>query len=511
MSKCAETTSAYKQTPNTAQVFSMTNPSDQSNRAILQRLAVQAMTDRGLLADFTAQAMSEAAGVKSPSCNGDGLPRPPQFALGLDRQRRFPRPRPAFCRRSLARRQDQSARGDRRCRRGCDGTDGDRGTRPAQYDFGLYGRGNLPHAAGTPLDRYHFAGPGRDRPAIVVEMAVAADGSVSNSSIYRAWVRNQAKLAYHGVAAWLGGGPAPAALATVNGLDANLRLQDKAAQALKGLRQQHGALTFTTNQSRAKFDGDSVTALELEQPDRATQLIEDFMVAANGVTAEFLEAKKFPCLRRVVRTPKRWDGIVDIARQHGTSLPAAPDAPALNAFLAKQKQADPDRFPDLSLAIIKLMGPGEYVAEVPGDTEALGHFGLAVEHYSHSTAPNRRYPDVITQRLLKAALAGRPAPMRTTSWPTWPSIAPIRKMRPRKSSGRSPSRPRRFCFSRGSASGSMPSSPAPATRERGSVFSIRRSKASSCKAQGLGVGRKLQVELLRTDVEHGFIDFKKVG
>ncbi len=196
----------------------------------------------------------------------------------------------------------------------------------------------------------------------------------------------------------------------MKGLDANLRLQDKAAQALKGLRHLHGALTFDTHESRAKFDGDTVTALELDQSDRATQLIEDFMVAANGVTAEYLEARKFPCLRRVVRTPKRWDGIVDIARQHGVALPAAPDAPALNAFLAKQKQADPVRFPDLSLAVIKLMGPGEYVAEAPGDTEALGHFGLAVEHYSHSTAPNRRYPDVITQRLLKAALAGRPSP-----------------------------------------------------------------------------------------------------
>ncbi len=134
------------------------------------------------------------------------------------------------------------------------------------------------------------------------------------------------------------------------------------------------------------------------------------MVAANGVTAEFLEAKKFPCLRRVVRTPKRWDGIIELARQHGAALPAAPDAPALNSFLTKQQQADPLRFPDLSLAIIKLLGPGEYVAEVPGSVASLGHFGLAVEHYSHSTAPNRRYPDVITQRLLKAALAGRPAP-----------------------------------------------------------------------------------------------------
>jgi len=203
---------------------------------------------------------------------------------------------------------------------------------------------------------------GVDRPAVVVEMVVAADGSVSDSAVYRAWVRNQAKLTYRGVAAWLEGGPAPAALAAVKGLDENLRLQDKAAQALMNLRHLHGALTFDSRQGRATFDGDQVNSLELETRNRATQLIEDFMVAANGVVAEFLEAKKFACLRRVVRTPKRWDRIVDIARQHGATLPADPDAPALNAFLTHQKKADPVRFPDLSLSIIKLLGPGEYVA-----------------------------------------------------------------------------------------------------------------------------------------------------
>ena len=238
-----------------------------------------------------------------------------------------------------------------------------------------------------------------DRQAIVVEMIVAADGSVEAPAVYRAWVRNQAKLAYNSVAAWLEGGPAPAAVAAVPGLDANLRLQDKAAQTLKGLRQLHGALTFESLQAPAKFDGDEVSGLDLEKPNRATQLIEDFMVAANRVTAEFLEQKKFPCLRRVVRTPKRWEGIVEIAQQHGCKLPAGPDPRALNDFLTQQKAADPLRFPDLSLAVIKLLGPGEYVAEMPGDTSPLGHFALAVEHYSHSTAPNRRYPDVVTQRL----------------------------------------------------------------------------------------------------------------
>ena len=200
----------------------------------------------------------------------------------------------------------------------------------------------LPEKLSTDVTSLGYAA---DRQAIVVELVVAADGSVEQPAVYTAWVRNQAKLAYNSVAAWLEGGPPPAAVAAVPGLDANLRLQDRAAQTLKGLRQLHGALSFQTLQGRARFEGDEVRDLELEKPNRATQLIEDFMVAANGVTAEFLEQKKFPCLRRVVRTPKRWDRIVEIAQQHGCKLPADPDSRALNDFLSHQKAADPLRFP----------------------------------------------------------------------------------------------------------------------------------------------------------------------
>ena len=242
-----------------------------------------------------------------------------------------------------------------------------------------------------------------DRQAIVVEMVVAADGSVQAPAIYRAWVRNRAKLAYNSVAAWLEGGSPPAAVAAVPGLDENLRLQDKAAQALKGLRQLHGALTFETLQGRAKFEGDEVRDVEVEKPNRATQLIEDFMVAANCVTAEFLEGKKFPCLRRVVRTPKRWDRIVEIAQQHGCKLPAEPDSRALNEFLIQQKAADPLRFPDLSLAVIKLLGPGEYVAETPGDTAAAGAFwpgrgALFAFHRAQSPLSGYHYSAAVESR-----------------------------------------------------------------------------------------------------------------
>jgi exoribonuclease-2 len=180
---------------------------------------------------------------------------------------------------------------------------------------------------------------------------------------------------------------------------------------LKHLRHEHGALSLETIEARPIFDGDGIRDLEVEQKNRAKEIIEDFMIAANGVTARYLSARKFPSLRRVVHTPKRWERIVEIAGEHGFKLPGSPDSGALEEFLTREKAADPLRFPDLSLAIIKLMGAGEYIAELPGQT-SVGHFGLAVRDYTHSTAPNRRYSDLITQRLLKAALEGIPSPYR---------------------------------------------------------------------------------------------------
>ena len=192
----------------------------------------------------------------------------------------------------------------------------------------------------------------------------------------------------------------------VDGLDENLRLQDRVAQKLKALRHVHGALNLETIEARPVFDGDELKDFEAERKNRAKEIIEDFMIAANGVTARYLASKMFPSLRRVVRTPKRWDRIIELASERGFTLPQEPDSKALEQFLKSAKAADPLRFPDLSLSVIKLMGAGEYVVEFPGDS-AAGHFGLAVRDYTHSTAPNRRYPDLITQRLLKAAMAGR--------------------------------------------------------------------------------------------------------
>jgi VacB/RNase II family 3'-5' exoribonuclease len=251
-----------------------------------------------------------------------------------------------------------------------------------------------------------------DRLAVVVETSVGPDGVCGESTVYRALVRNHAKLAYRAVGAWLEDvGPVPPAIAAVPGLDDNLRLQDRVAQALKTRRHDLGALELETIEVRAEFRGDEVGRLAAEKPNRARTLIEDFMIAANGSIARFLEAHRFPVLRRVVRSPERWQRIAALAGAYGETLPGEPDAAALNAFLAKRRVADPLRFPDLSLTIIKLMGRGEYLASFPGET-VVGHFGLAVSEYTHSTAPNRRYPDLVTQRLVRAALAGAPVPYR---------------------------------------------------------------------------------------------------
>jgi exoribonuclease-2 len=265
----------------------------------------------------------------------------------------------------------------------------------------------LPERLSTDLTSLN---PGQDRLALVVEMAVAPDGTVGASDVYRARVHNQAQLTYSGVAAWLtGSSDTPEAIAAVPGLADTLRAQDRVAQSLRRQRQRHGALRFETTRARPVFAGDTLHELEEERPNRAKELIEDFMIAANGTTARFLEGKGFPSIRRVVRTPKRWDRIVALAREHGFELPATADPAALEAFLDHARAADPLRFADVSLAVIKMLGAGEYAAEQPG-TEAPGHFGLAVRDYAHSTAPNRRYPDLITQRLLKAAIAGEAPP-----------------------------------------------------------------------------------------------------
>ncbi len=249
-----------------------------------------------------------------------------------------------------------------------------------------------------------------DRAALVVEYVVDAAGAVTDGKAYRALVRNQAQLAYSSVGAWLENkGPAPAKVSANAGLAGQLKLQDAAAQRLLGCRFQHGALDLETIETRPVMLAEEAVEIARLEKNRATSLIEEFMVAANGVVARLLETAGVASIRRVVRTPRRWERIVELAARLGAALPAEPDSKALNDFLLAQKRKDPDHFADLSLAVVKLMGPGEYVLVRPNESSP-GHFGLAVEDYTHSTAPNRRFPDLVTQRLVKAWLARTPQP-----------------------------------------------------------------------------------------------------
>lgn len=251
---------------------------------------------------------------------------------------------------------------------------------------------------------------GEDRVALVIDMTVDANGHVTKEDVYRALVHNHAKLAYDRVAAWLDGEEEqPAKMRDVEGLAENIRLQDRVADRMRDLRHENGALDLETIEARPVIRDGQVVDLRQSKRNNARLLIEDFMIAANGTTARFLARHDLPSIRRVVRSPERWDRIERIAEELGERLPPEPDARALEEFLRRRRKADPMRFPDLSLSIVKAMGAGEYVLEEAGE-KSIGHFGLAVKDYTHSTAPNRRYPDLITHRLVKSALEGRNAP-----------------------------------------------------------------------------------------------------
>ncbi len=367
----------------------------------------------------------------------------------------------------------------------------------------------LPEKVSTDITSLNF---NEDRLSIVVEMLVDADGTVESSSLYRAWVHNQAKLAYNSVAAWLEKtGPMPESISAVPGLAGNLQLQDQAAQRMKIFRHMHGALSLETIQSHPVFDGDQISSLEIEEKNRAKEIIEDFMIASNGVTARYLSSNKFPSIRRVVRVPKRWDRIVAIAADHKFELPVEPDSKMLEQFLVAQKSADPLRFPDLSLAVIKLLGSGEYVAEPP-DGSVPGHFGLAVKDYAHSTAPNRRYPDLLTQRLLKAALAGQPVP---------DSIHDLELLAAHCTQAEDAANKVERQVGKSAAAlllenrlGEQFDAICTGASEKGTwvrLLSLPVEGKLITGYVGVDVGDRLRVQLTDTNVEAGFIDFKKVG
>jgi exoribonuclease-2 len=354
-------------------------------------------------------------------------------------------------------------------------------------------------------------GEGHERLAIVTEMLVGPDGQVKDSDVYRAVVLNRAKLAYNGVAAWLEGGAPPPRVQAVPGLDEQLRVQDRVAQAMRRMRHIHGALSLQTPEAEALFDGDTVVDLRPQTANRAKELIEDFMIAANGATVRALARKRFPSLRRVLRTPEHWDRIVALAESYGDRLPATPSGEALAKFLAKQRQAAPEKFPDLSLSVVKLLGRGEYVLEAPGQPSE-GHFGLAVSDYTHSTAPNRRFPDVITQRLLKAAIAGEKPPYGLDELSALAEHCTEQETNAAKVERRVMKSAAALLLQ--SRTGEEFDALVTGASEKGTWVRIRQPAAEGKLVggfEGLDVGRKVRVRLVQTDVEHGFIDFVRTG
>lgn len=348
----------------------------------------------------------------------------------------------------------------------------------------------------------------QDRLSVVIEFVVDSTGNLKSEDVYRAIVRNKAQLQYNSLGAWLEGkASAPQKVLVSSELQAQLKLQDEVAQALKSQRYQHGALNLQTDEVQPLVLNDQVVDVVQQQKNRATDLIEDFMVAANGVVARRLESVS--SLRRIVRTPQRWDRIVQLAAIKGEKLPAQPDSKALNDLLIRRKAADPDHFADLSLTVIKLIGPGEYVLERPGEV-APGHFGLAVQDYAHSTAPNRRFADVVTQRLIKAMLAGKSNPYSDDELSSIAANCTQKEDAARKVEREMTKRLAAVAMQ--NRIGEVFDAVVTGATDHGTFVRVLQPHVEGLLAQGqqgLDVGDKLRAKLIRTDVQHGYIDFAR--
>lgn len=489
------------------------NTNEKHHRPILQGIAHRAMLERDLLPDFSARALAELDTIQTPAGIDSGLVRDRRDllwasidnddSLDLD-QLTVAEAMPGGKVKVMVAVADV----DSLVKEGSAIDEHARHNTTSVYTaariFPM-----VPEKLSTDLTSLNL---NEERLALVIEIVIDAGGSLLDSELYRARVRNHAKLAYNSIAAWLEGNETmPEAVSSVPGLDENLRMQDKAAQSMKKLRHVHGALSLETIEAKPVFDGDQIRALEREEKNRAKEIIEDFMIAANGVTARYLSASKFPSIRRVVRIPKRWDRIVEIAREHKFRLPEIPDSKALEEFLVREKAADPVRFPDLSLAVIKLLGAGEYIAELP-DGNASGHFGLAVKDYAHSTAPNRRYPDLLTQRLLKAALEGKPAPYQKDELDVLAAHCTEAEDAANKVERRVEKSAAALLLE--SRIGERFDSIVTGASEKGTwvrLLTIPVEGKLVDGFEGLDVGERVRVQLIDTNVERGYIDFKKVS
>jgi VacB/RNase II family 3'-5' exoribonuclease len=491
----------------------MTDQNDRQQRSILRRIAHRVMLERGLLPDFSPHAFAELDGIRESATQAEESTHDLRSLIwcsidnddsrDLD-QLTVADAMPGGTAKILVAIADVDAVVKKRSALDDHARQNTTSVYTAAEIFPM-----LPEKLSTDLTSLNYES---DRLAIVIEMVIAEDGSLQSSDIYRAMVRSRAKLAYNSVATWLeGSGPMPQVIGKVEGLDENLRLQDRVAQKLKALRHMHGALNLETIEARPVFDGDEIKDLEAERKNRAREIIEDFMISANGITARYLASKMFPSLRRVVRTPKRWDRIIELASDHGFTLPKKPDSKALEQFLISAKATDPLRFPDLSLGVIKLLGAGEYVIELPGGS-AAGHFGLAVRDYAHSTAPNRRYPDLITQRLLKAAMAGSSLPYENDELQVLAkhcTEAEDAAKKVERQVGKSAA-----AMLLESRIGERFDAIVTGASDKGTWVRLLHPPIEGKLVsgyEGMDVGQRLRVQLIRTDVERGYIDFKRMG
>jgi VacB/RNase II family 3'-5' exoribonuclease len=349
---------------------------------------------------------------------------------------------------------------------------------------------------------------GQDRVAVVIEMTVAADGSIGANCIYRALVRNRAQLTYGAVGPWLEGKAAmPAKVAASAPLAAQLQLQNEAAHLLRAARDRKGALTFDRAELQAVVDNGKVRSVEARRANTASRLIEDFMIGANEVMAQTLRAAGVASIRRIVKAPERWPRMVELAAQYGDHLPAEPDAASLNAFLVRRKQADPVHFADVSLAVLKLMGPGEYMASRPG-TAMDGHFGLAAQDYTHSTAPNRRFADMVTQRLVKALLAHQPEPYTDAELDATARNCTLKEDAARKVQRDMTKRIAAVALA--GRVGQKFAAVVTGVTPKGVFVRIDEPPVEGRLMRGeqdVDVGDQIQVTLLSTDAQRGFIDF----
>jgi len=490
----------------------MTNTDDRQHRSILKRIAHRAMIERGLIPDFPVQVLAQLNGIQGPATRAEESARDLRNllwcsidnddSLDLD-QLTVAEANPNGSANVLIAIADVDAVVKKRSAIDDHARQNTTSVYTVAETFPM-----LPEKLSTDLTSLNYKS---DRLAIVIEMVLSVDGSLQSSDIYRAMVCNRAKLAYNNVADWLeGNGPMPQVIGTVSGLDENLRSQDRLAHKLKALRRLHGALDLETIEVRPVFSGDELKDLAADNRNRAKDIIEDFMIAANGITARYLASKQFPSFRRVVRTPKRWDRIIELAAERGSTLPKEPDAKALEQFLVSAKAADPLRFPDLSLSVVKLLGQGEYVVQLPGGSVA-GHFGLAVKDYAHSTAPNRRYPDLITQRLLKAAVMGSPLPYENDELEELAKHCTEEEDAAKKVERQVTKSAAAILLE--SRIGEQFNAIVTGASDKGTWVRLMHPPIEGrleSGFEGMEVGHRLCVQLVRTDVERGYIDFKRV-